>query len=69
MPILEKISKVEMRKEHFESIFTLLDIKNFSDEIIFQKFVDNSIQDQTDKVIEICKQALDQMTLRQEVQI
>jgi len=58
-----------MRKEHFESIFSLLDIKNNSDEVIFQKFVDHSIQDQTDKVIDICKQALDQMTLRQQVQI
>lgn len=58
-----------MRKEHFESIFSLLDIKNFSDEIIFQKFVENSIQDQTDKVMDICKTALDQMTLRQQVQI
>lgn len=58
-----------MRKEHFESIFSLLDIKNFSDEVLFQKFVENSIQDQTDKVMDICKQAFDQMTLRQQVQI
>jgi len=69
MPILDKISRVELRKEHFESIFTLLDIKHHKDEIMFQIFVDHSVQDQTEKVVEICNLALDQMTLRKEVKI
>lgn len=69
MPILQKISLVEMRKEHFEMIFALLDIKNNKDDIFFQLFVDNNIQDQTVKVLEICKLSLDQMLLRKDVQL
>lgn len=58
-----------MRKEHFEMIFALLDIKNNKDDIFFQLFVDNNIQDQTVKVLEICKLSLDQMLLRKDVQL
>jgi hypothetical protein len=66
LPILEKLTQPQMRKEHFIQIYDLLDIKPHKDEVFFNSFLIAHITDYTDKVFEICQVSLDQMLLRKE---
>ena len=66
LPILEKLTQPQMRKEHFIQIYDLLEIKPHKDEVFFNSFLTAHITDYTDKVFEICQVSLDQMLLRKE---